>query len=76
MKKQPNEHTNDESQSRNANNEIPLEKILDKKLNPIDKKLEDILTWINFLSAKYDELVKKLTPSRTRIRDSKLKING
>lgn len=33
---------------------------MDKKLTPLDKKLEEILTSINFLSAKYDELVKKV----------------
>ena len=35
----------DKSQQQNLNNEI-----LDKKLNPLEKKLEAILTSINFLS--------------------------
>ncbi|CAB4004743.1 Hypothetical predicted protein, partial [Paramuricea clavata] len=56
-KQKSNEET---TEYERANDKIPLEKILDKKLNPIDKKLEEILTSITFLSAKYDELVKKV----------------
>jgi hypothetical protein len=46
-----------------------LESLLDKKLDPLNGKLEQVLNSIQFLSAQYDDLIKKSKRPRGKKRN-------